>query len=350
MGSPANTVRSVFQYLCLLVLLCVSGHILSNRTNKGEPAVRKSMLVCAGLAVAMGVVSLALWRELRIERSRAAHAPGQELPVVEPPASPAAIAQAPPPAPAPVTSPVTPEIQQRRAEAVALISDPEYANARLQRLRQTVPQDYPGLVEEMGLTPEMASKLFDLLARVQLEKLNANGVNPIDVQAGMSTDNVSAIQQVMRTRQDIERRRQESLAALLGNEGHERFKEYEAARPARSRVDALGKTLASMGHPLNAAQTRPLVAAYIAEGNRRREFSQQLVAPLQSGTQPLDQNRADQAYLEFQMQSNRLILEAVQPVMNAGQLEALRSVLDQPLAEGRAAQRVRQEQSRSQGN
>jgi hypothetical protein len=148
----------------------------------------------------------------------------------------------------------------------------------------------------------------------------------------------------MRTRQALKLRREESLTALLGETRYAQFKSYEEQKPVRNRVAALGRTFAAAGQPLGDAQARALMAALVVEEKRRREFMQETAA----GRQPAevgDQMRIDDANLDFQAQSNHRLLEAVQPHLNALQLESYRAMLEQQLTQSRAALRVRREQS-----
>src|SRR5688572_7176778 len=124
---------------------------------------RKLMLVCATLVVIAAVVSVNLWRELRVARELAATPQPQLAPAVErlpdptPTVQPATLPPQPGTGGQPVVPPALsgsamPDIDQMLAESAALARDPEYRKASAARMRMNIPQDYPGLVEELGLT------------------------------------------------------------------------------------------------------------------------------------------------------------------------------------------------------
>jgi hypothetical protein len=221
-----------------------------------------------------------------------------------------------------------------------LLKDSEYRTALFARLRMAIPGDYPGLAEDLGLTAEQADKLFDRLVETQVEKRGAD----VPIILGQQPD-PAAIQAMIRARQQIQLRQDEALRAMLGGDRYERFTEYVEGRPGRTRATEIGRILASAGQPLSDVQAKPLTAAFVAEARRRLEFSRRRVSELRPYENPVDQMAVDAAYLEFQTDSNRRMVEAAQPHLSVQQLEILKAALDQPLAESRAAARVQREQS-----
>jgi hypothetical protein len=304
---------------------------------------RNLMRVCAGLAILAGV-SWSLWHE-RADREQSNQLPVRSAAIPESTATPVpSVSPAlPPPPPARMPSPprqsddgtatasLTRFLAADAARLQAQVKDPEYRQARFARQRLLLPQEYPGLVERLGLAPEEADRLFDLLTGVQMEKLDANAGNAfIPGQPG----DVAAVQELMRLRQQIQRRREESLVALLGSARYGQFMAYEEERPARQRVDALGRTLASLGQPLSEAQAGPLTAVFLAEQKQQQEPAAM---------------RGGEADIERQAQRNRRLLEAVQPHLDARQIETYTTILDQQLAQSRAALRLQREQSEVPG-
>jgi hypothetical protein len=230
-----------------------------------------------------------------------------------------------------------------------LLRDPEYRSAEFAQVRSSMPLDYPGLIEELGLSAEQAGRLFDLLAEIQLQKRAANA--PIVL--GQAPD-VAALQQMAEARQAIQRQRDASIAAGFGGGVLEKFQRYETERGARNRVDSLGRNLAAAGFPLEEAQRRPLIEAYAAEEQRERDY--QAERNRQRGPESLDLQRmlAEESRLEAQdisrrEERNRRLLEAARPHLDTAQLDAFTRQLDQELARDRAAFRLQREQDATQG-
>lgn len=321
---------------------------------------RKLLVMCTGLVIGLGCVSWGLWRQLRTERSRTiapqavATDGGQSGPVAASTDQPVQAASPPSVSPGPAALPPrTPPaidmdkfIAEEAARRKAQMEDAEYRKALLERLRLTVPRDYPGLAEELGLTAEEAGRLFDALAEIQLQKLAANTNNSFNPFNG-GPEAQAAVQRLMQERQQIQRRQEELLTDLLGSTRYEQFREYEASRPARARLDEVGRTLAAADQPLGDEQLRSLRAVFFAEEKRRQQFLQQQAEARQPG-EPVDQLRSDEASLAFQEEGNRRIIEAAQAHLDAQQLEILKAALDRPLAGSRAAIRVRREQAATQ--
>lgn len=328
---------------------------------------RNLMLVCAGLALFSGVVAVNLWRELRAERVLTAELrtqlngsqPAQWTPASE------GMQSAPLPAPGGMSSPANEARPEQTAAAVEgarppaqtapvadvarlilnqqeMMKDPEYRKARLAQTRMSLPQNYPGLVEELGLTPEEADRLFNLMAENQMEMSDLtmatatfNGVPP----------DPAAVEEVNRRRPEMQRRQEEALMSMLGSARYSQYQEYQQSRPARQQVVQLNRALEGVGLPLTPEQSRPLTAAYIAEQKRQREDTQRLM----SGRSVQDVARMQEERFELQAESNRRMLEAARPHLSTQQLETMKASLEQQLTMNRATQRMLRQQQEAQG-
>src|SRR5690606_10689681 len=223
-------------------------------------------LVCGGLAVVASIVSVNLWRELRAERlvttDLRAQLLRQEARVAGPTAGPTAGPQLPPaPTPATMTAatpvataqptPTAPPPAQG-ATAVSdlivqprdLLKDPEYRRAALAQARLTLPQNYPGLAEELNLTPEQEARLFDLLAETQIDQSSA-----ILISSGQPDQ--AERDEITRRARDVQRRRDEQIAALLGTAGQQQFAAYEQTRGARMQTQNIQRMMETSGMPLS---------------------------------------------------------------------------------------------------
>jgi len=228
-----------------------------------------------------------------------------------------------------------------------LLNDPGYRTAEFARVRATMPLDYPGLIDALGVTTGEAEELFDLLTTVQLQKRSVN----VPVILGQAPD-VAALQVMIDARQEIQRQRNASLTAMLGPAGFERFTRYEQEeRPARSQVSSLGRTLATAGDPLEGTQLRPLVTAFAALQKLEREETQHAASRMPPEESPAEVSaltapRLTIADLERRAASNQRLLEAAAPHLSPTQFAAFAAELDRSLAQARAVVRVQGESAR----
>jgi hypothetical protein len=324
---------------------------------------RNLMLVFAGLAVMAGIVSANLWRELRLEREMTAGLRAQLAQAATPSFTPGSSMPARAPAPAPATSTAdAASAAKPRTElppaavplpglinSRELMNDPDYRKARLAQTRLSLPQNYPGLIEELGLSREEADQLFDLLAE---DQVSLSSQMPISTNGQIDP---SAMQEYTRARQEQQAKLNESIASLLGSR-YGQWQEYQQTRPARTQVTQVGRTLESMGMPITTAQQRPLTAVYIAEQKRMMQERQSMVSNMGNiARDPQSQARLQEESMKLQTESNRRILEAAAAHLSAEQVEALRLNFEQQMAMSRAtsrmlnAQREAQAQAQSQG-
>jgi hypothetical protein len=320
---------------------------------------RNLTYLLGGLFIVCGIVSVNLWRELRAERQVISElraqlrqqpvaataaatplpgfqasarppddAPGQQ----EPAALIASSTDARPPAANATANTVNLVVEQRE-----LMKDPEYRRAMLAQLRLTLPQTYPGLIEEMGLTEDQANALFDLLAEQQLEQTAL--MTPLSGDG--SQRNQEQVREYSERSQDLTRQRDEKIAALLGNTGRERFKAYEATRPARMQAQSMQRTLESAGAPLRPEQMRALTDAYVNEQQRQQEDLLSMMRATNVGD-------AAEQQMQAQGERNRRLVEAMRPHLTLQQIERLQATLDQQLAMNRASSRLLRERLEAQ--
>lgn len=314
--------------------------------------IRSLASVGGALALVSAIVTANLWRELHAERELIAGlrtqlaqatagtgaAPAARIDLGS--AAPVAIVPAEPEKP--TASPVAATAVREAVTVVSpfvgssineqdLLKDPEYRKARLTMLRSTMRQNYPGLVEELGLNSEEADRLFNLLAENQMAMTSRmpDLANPGQDPAAMDA--------FRRSQQALQRQQADSLTALLGNAKYAQWQEYQQTRPARLQANNYATTLAQAGSPLDSAQLKSVVSAVVAEQKSARQDFQAVARQID---QEAMQNR--------QAESNRRVLEAVTPYLTAQQLNALRTQFEQQDAINRAARRAREAMQRVQ--
>lgn len=338
---------------------------------------RNLALVCVSLAVVAGISAANLWRELRAERTltaslraelaEAALRPPAQAPVqfVPPPVRDVAAPTSPPQAVVTAAvqpaAPAPPAQDRASDEAVLaaslstsmarqreLLKDPEYRAAQQAQMRMTIPQNFPGLLDALQLSPEEGNKVFDLLAAHQMEQ------SELALPMLAANPDQAAIEQRSRMQNELRQRQQSEMASLLGSR-YSQWETYQQDRNAHVQVAQLGRNLDSTGQALSAAQTRSLVAALAPEQRRTTQQLQSMSASLAMTASSDPQSRAQgqarmmEEQLRMRAESNQRMLDAARSHLNAAQLETYRNMMDSQITMLRLSMRAAQEQTALQG-
>ncbi|MEJ0099249.1 MAG: hypothetical protein WDO12_05665 [Pseudomonadota bacterium] len=220
-----------------------------------------------------------------------------------------------------------------------MLKDPEYRKARLAQTRLTLPQTYPGLVAALGLSPDEAGRLFDMLADYQLQMETASMPLLINGQVDQA-----AMQESMRARNEIQHAQDDAVLGLLGSSKFAQWQDYQSTRMSRMQATTLSQTLEAAGQPLTAAQMQPLTDAMIAEQKRQTQDMQAAIRDIGSGTADAQARFADEN-LRLQEEKNHRVLDAVASSLNARQLEILKATFDQQAVMSRASNRLARQQA-----
>jgi hypothetical protein len=313
--------------------------------------IRTLTSVCAGLAVASGIVTVTLWRELHAERgvvaglqaqlaeaTRAttpAPAPRNDNTTAPAAAAAATVAQQEQPAAAPAAPrPRAPDAAQLAAlTQEEMLKDPEYRKAMAGMMRSSMERTYPDLAEELGLEKEEFDRLLDLVA----EQQTAMSAQARPFTAEMQRDQ-AAMEQMMREQQALRRKQDDAIRALLGEAKFAKWQEYQPTRSPRMQASNHANTLAQAGLPLSGAQVKSLTTVMIAEQKNMQQDLRAMSSRNAMERQSPEQMR--EAFANRQSDSNRRILEAAAPHLNAQQLNALRTQFEQQDAINRASARA----------
>ncbi len=228
--------------------------------------------VVACVAMIAGVVATILRRELPAGRELAAETHRSIDPAPEPlraaerdtgssptsqPSADASMVRA-------VASPEDAASWHQSGDDHDLLLHPYHREVRRAELRKTIEQGYPGLVEELELTPVESDQFFGLLAegRVAIEaEAYIFDRDPVDLMAAA---------QATRNRQLRQRQQNEAVKTLLGNDRHARWQAYQQNQGAWLQAGAYGTALARSGAPLDGPQTRVIALAMIEERQHHR--------------------------------------------------------------------------------
>jgi hypothetical protein len=219
----------------------------------------------------------------------------------------------PQPNPVSANTATRPELSRAAVQAAMerqqqLLKDPDYRAAMREQQKLGMRQMYPELESVLGLSSEQAERLFDLLADQQMDASQARPTADMDQK------------QWMERMLEQQRVKERQLAAELGTDGMQKWKDYQASLSARFQVRNLNAQLGALGVPLRQDQTETLVTALRsadaerASSNVNRNFSAT--------------NRQQQLQLSMKMDEERVErqLEAVRPYLSPEQLEQYQKI------------------------
>lgn len=230
-----------------------------------------------------------------------------------------------------------------RANMQDLMKDPDFRAAQLAQRRVQLQRTYADLARELNLTPAQVDALFDLMARQQLARMSEPAVIAANGQA-----NDEASRRALRNAMEESRRVQDAeIATLLGDSKYREFKEYQDTMGARQRVTQLRSQLAAQGQLLTEEQVKPMVTAMAAE--------QKLLNQQMAGRERPPQGDASgqiayrEEALRITEESNRRLLRAAASHLDAKQVEALETLLEQDMAMSRTNLRLQRARMAAQG-
>jgi hypothetical protein len=325
-----------------------------------EIRMKKLAAALAVVALGLGVGALYLWQQLNDERGHSADLQAQinamdaaqkssaaaltAPPAGTPPGNQPVAATAANAAPTPASAPAKSAAPARTGSALAtgakeLMSTPEGREMMRGQLRLMLPARYPDIAQELNLSPDQVDKLFDLLAKQQVE-LSADS---IDLLGGGNAD-PAAVQQMQRKLQEKQQANEVEIQQLLGDK-YPQWQDYQGTLAARQQVSSLQSVLNAGGNGLSQAQSKSLTAALAAEQKRISE--EQRSAP------PPPQGSSRQDLLELQLQkateNNKRLVDVASAQLDPVQLDKYRQMLDRQTSMARNVLRALIGQGAAQG-
>lgn len=220
-------------------------------------------------------------------------------------------------------------MQERRERQRQLMQDPEYREAMRLQMRSNLARQYPGVIEELGLDPAEAEEFFTLLADQQMRMQEQ--IEPFwDVAFSDGGGDPAAIQQrhqdIQQRTSEIQRNNETELAARLGPQKLQAWKEYQATMGQRWQLEQMRNTLAAQGMPLPEDLSKPMLKAmaeanqqemqeYAARANRRGPTALGVVNRFEA----LDMEQ----HIERSKKRNQRMLDAVASYLSYEQRQAL---------------------------
>lgn len=233
-------------------------------------------------------------------------------------------------------------IKARSALEMEQMKDPEYRRALYSQWRESLAHDSAEYEKELGLSPTELGKFLDLLAEQKVSKAVATGDHYMLLigSRGNSPEQVAYAarrKEQISEEQEISRRQDQEVAALLGADRHTRWKELESARlrvslrrgsellEADKRMGQIQRTLVQAGLSMSDAQRKSVTDSL--RSGVERENRQAGLTDREVSMSHL--TRALPPYTPIDARSDlKGIFDAVLPYLSASQLAVLRVEFD----------------------
>lgn len=190
-----------------------------------------------------------------------------------------------------------------------LMKNPEFRGALRNHQRQMIAAEFRDLPRLLGLFPEQANELFDLMAEQGVRILEVQWREP---QEGKSRQSAY---------RDARSQNEAELSAFLGPANMIRLQEFRATLQSRSEVTSVRNELARSSEPLREDQVEPMVALVNTELQKmKQELREAGVAEFGglAGDSLGDARRSAAA-----VAANRRIVESARTLLSSAQLAAL---------------------------
>lgn len=250
-------------------------------------------------------------------------------------------------------------MREQRERQRQLMQDPEYREAMRVQARGNFARQYPGVIQELGLSTEQADAFFDLLAEQQLRANDQ--MLPLWEMEGTDASDPAAMQERNRKMQQLaqenQRRNEAEMAAHLGPEKVQAWKEYQSTMSVRYELENMRNTLAANGVPLDDGTSKPMLKA-LAQANQveAAEYSAAanrgaVPAPARVGTPGggFDSNNMER-HLEMAKQRSQRMLDAISPYLSFEQRNAIEKQQEAQLKMQEAQLRLMRSQGKADGN
>jgi hypothetical protein len=284
--------------------------------------------------LATGVVAVRQWQSLNEElaqgaqlRERVTALEAAQLAATTT-APPTPLPVAPVPQPAPATVPTTaaanppPDAASAPAKAPATLAQAVLANPQAMEMtrsmmRMMLPQQYPDIARDLNLSAAEVEKLFDTLARQQMDL----GMGSMDLFAGGELD-PAAMQQMERKMEQQQKANDAELAAQLGSK-FPQWQEYQGTVAARQQVEQLQAAL-DADNRLSEAGRKSVIAALAVEEGRIDRAEHDALMPEGRTTQEILENQ-----IKRTTEDNQRRIAAASPHLTVAQRDTYRRLLEQ---------------------
>jgi len=190
-----------------------------------------------------------------------------------------------------------------------LFGNPEYRKAMHTQQRMMIEQRYRDMPKALGLSPDKANQVFDLMAESNMQNFEGRERRLVT-----QSDGSQMFVDQNRSREDA------ALAKVLGTEGMQQLQDYRESMMSRSEVRQLGNELVGSSDPLRGDQMDPLFdLIYIEQKRLQQEWNE-------IATSGVDGAKMSSKRSEAAIAANQRILDSASSVLSGAQLAALKEM------------------------
>lgn len=221
-------------------------------------------------------------------------------------------------------------LRDHRERQRQLMQDPEYRDAMRVQARGNFARQYPGVIQELGLSSQQADEFFDLLADQQM-RANEQ-MQPLWEMASSDPADQAAIQErqnkISQQITESQRKNEAELAARFGQDKLQAWKEYQSTMGMRYELENMRNALASSGVPLSEDLSKPMLKALAqAQQVEMNELTASNRAAGPFAARLMAGNNFDpgtmERHLEATKKRNQRMLDAISPYLSYEQREAI---------------------------
>jgi hypothetical protein len=249
--------------------------------------------------------------------------------------------------------------REHRERQRQLMQDPEYREAMRVQTRGNFGRQYPGVIQELGLDAQQADQFFDMLAEQQL-RANEQ-MQPMWDMEGVDNNDPAAVQErhskIQQQAQENQRKNEVEMAAFLGQQKLQAWKEYQSSMGMRYELENMRNTLSANGLPLSDDVSKPMLKA-LAQVNQAE--ADDYNAAVRRGAAPalarvgtnagVDGSNNMERHLETMKKRNQRMLDAISPYISFEQRTAIEKQQEAQLKMQEAQLRLMRAQGKAESN
>jgi hypothetical protein len=175
------------------------------------------------------------------------------------------------------------------------------------RMKMSIRRLYGDAGAAMGLSPEKSNQLLDLIADQQTRNMG-------DIRSRVPEG--QTIQQYI---QDQQKKNNEEITALIGQDKADEWAAYQKSLPERSQLGMVRDQLEQAGVPMTESQRAQMLAAITEESQR---------LPRPTPTQGLPPEEMAAQYTQWQSDYDKALLDRAKQVLNTEQYNAYKEYYD----------------------
>lgn len=239
-------------------------------------------------------------------------------------------------------------MREGRERQRALMQDPEYREAMRLQNRSNFTRSYPGIADALGMDPQQTDQFFDLLADQQ--RRATDELQPMWDMEGKDPTSIEEQQRkIQQQALDLQRKSEAEIAAQLGQDKLQAWKEYQATLGARHQLEQMRSSLASQGMPIGDDLNKSVLKA-MAEAQKAEADEYSAAMARGAGPRMLTSGSFTPEMVERQLEAarkrNQRTLDAISPYLTYEQRQAIEREQETQLKLQQAHMRV----MRAQGN